>query len=120
MIRDTSIAAFNGIKPTLSDRQSAVLALLERSHALTDKEIARELGWEINTVTPRRGELEKYGLVQSYGKRRCRVSGSKKEVHVWGVAKDGPKPEAPAAKMVMMPVVIDGVRMVRPVRENTN
>lgn len=114
MTRDTSLHALASIKPTLSDRQAVVYGLLERSHALTNSEIARELGWSVNTVTPRCLELRNMGLVQAYGKRQCRVTG--RTAYAWGVAKGGAV-LAPKGKMVMMSVVIDGVRMVREVPE---
>lgn len=115
MTRDTSLSALASIKPTLSDRQAVVYGLLERSHALTNSEIARELGWGINRVTPRCLELRNMGLVQAYGKRQCRVTG--RTAYAWGVAKGAPVLQGPKPKMVMMSVVIDGVRMVREVPE---
>ena len=111
--RDTSIAAFAGIKPTLSDRQSAVYALLQANHAMTNSEIARALGWTVNTVTPRTFELRAFGLVKDCGKRRCKVTG--RSAYQWGIGKG----EARRIKEKLVPQVVfkDGVRMVRLVPE---
>lgn len=47
----------------VTDKQRAVLAVL-RIGPMSDKAIAKKLGWEINRVTPRRGELVEMGLVE--------------------------------------------------------
>ena len=66
-VRATSLAAYNLVKPTLGERQSAVLDALKSLVAATDLEIAKHLDWPINTVTPRRGELVELGLVHKRG-----------------------------------------------------
>lgn len=83
MIRDTSREAYDTIAPVLSARQAVVLGLLEASEPLTNSEIARELGWPINTVTPRCLELREMGKVVELGKRPCRVTG--RTAYQWGV-----------------------------------
>jgi DNA-binding MarR family transcriptional regulator len=61
-VAETSRWAFETVP--LSERQQAVMAaLLERGEA-TDQDLAMHLGWPINCVTPRRGELVEAGLVE--------------------------------------------------------
>jgi DNA-binding MarR family transcriptional regulator len=59
-VTDTSLAAYE--TANVSASQAAVMNAL-RYASLTDQEIAEDLGWTINRVTPRRGELVKLGLV---------------------------------------------------------
>lgn len=66
-VRKTSLAAYDLVKPTLGERQKAVLDAILISGAATDLEIATYLNWPINTVTPRRGELVELGLVHKRG-----------------------------------------------------
>lgn len=79
MISDTSRAAFNRVQPKISRRQAEVLAII-RAHpeGLTDAETCHYLGdgWTINRVTPRRGELEKLGLIFRGAPRACRKTKS--------------------------------------------
>ena len=86
-IVDTSLMAYQKILPKLGQKQTVVYnALLHASRCgfdLTDKELSRVLGWEINCVTPRRGELEKLGLIVASCKRRCGVTGEM--VYAWKV-----------------------------------
>lgn len=78
-VADTSLMAFQKILPKLGRKQTTVYnALAHASRCgfdLTDKELSRVLGWEINTVVPRRNELEKKGLIVVSCRRRCGVTG---------------------------------------------
>jgi len=65
-IRDTSLEAYESIKPELTKKQKVVLNAIKILQPCTDLEISNHLGWAINRVTPRRGELEKAGLIRSY------------------------------------------------------
>ena len=51
----------------LGERQRIVLRAIQELGPVSDKQIAFVLGWPINTVTPRRGELVDMGLVVSSG-----------------------------------------------------
>ncbi len=64
--QDTSVSAFMGVQHVLGARQKAVYEVLEKGR-MTDKQIAERLGWAINEITPRRGELVKMGLVRKAG-----------------------------------------------------
>lgn len=68
-MEQTSLFAFkNFVKPNLSERQREVYnAARMMNRSFTDKELAKYLGWEINSITPRRGELKKKGLLQKVG-----------------------------------------------------
>lgn len=75
-IQKTSLSAYRTeIEGTLGERQSEVLAALITRNGMTDKELARELGREINTITPRRNELVALGLVREHCKRPCGITG---------------------------------------------
>jgi DNA-binding MarR family transcriptional regulator len=82
---DTSREAYYSVLPELSDRQAAVLALLERSEPMTNAEIGQALGWAINRVTPRTLELRELGKVRDFGKRACTVTG--RTAYQWGVVR---------------------------------
>ncbi len=94
MIRDTSFAAyFNEVAPTLGARQIRILEVFERGGEFTNSEIAAELEWSINRVTPRVFELRRVGILEEAGRRECRIT--HRTVIVWR-AKDAPavKPSA--------------------------
>lgn len=75
MIQQTSLEAYEIIRPELNERQSIVYELLKRYNGLTNTEIGNFLGWGINRVTPRVFELRKKGLVFEKGKRKCSITG---------------------------------------------
>lgn len=83
---DTSRTAYREVIPTLNERQAVVLSLLEGSRPLTNTEIADQLGWEINRVTPRIHELRALGQVKDFGKRRCSKTGRK--AYQWGIGNE--------------------------------
>lgn len=60
-VQATSLAAYDSV--ALGARQAEVLEAITELGECTDAEIADHLGWTINRVTPRRGELEEAGLV---------------------------------------------------------
>lgn len=60
MIAQTSMLAyFENVKPSLNKKQKLVLEALEEIQPANNKQIAEHLGWPINTITPRVGELRK-------------------------------------------------------------
>lgn len=83
MSTDTSLLAWAEIMPSLGEKQMAVYAILKVMSDMTNAEIARALGWPINTVTPRTLELRSYGLVKDNGVRPCGVTG--RNAHAWKV-----------------------------------
>lgn len=63
-VQQTSLFAYhNEIIPTLSARQEAVMAELEKHEDMTNSELAEALGWGINRITPRVQELREAGRV---------------------------------------------------------
>lgn len=83
MIRETSLQAYEEAKQTLSAKQQAVYDYIAINGEVCDQDIAAGLGWPINRVTPRRGELLKLGEIQDQGARPCPSSG--RRVHYWTI-----------------------------------
>lgn len=69
MQQTTSLFSYiNFVKPVLSDRQSEVYnACRMMNRSFTDKQLGEYMNWPINSITPRRGELVKKGLLQKAG-----------------------------------------------------
>lgn len=86
-VRPTSLEAYDSVD--IGARQREVLNAIRELGAATDKEIARFLGWEINRITPRRGELVAAGLV----KERGVVEQNGRKAITWSVV---PSPSKPA------------------------
>lgn len=78
-MRDTSLEAYRSVKG-LNDKQQTVLIYIHGHPDCTDNDIAHGLNWEINRVTPRRGELEKLGWVVSSG---YVLLPSRRRAHTW-------------------------------------
>lgn len=67
MIQQTSILAYQDAKTRLNRTQQLVYEALEDISPATNKMIAKHLGWEINSVTPRVLELRvKKRVVEAY------------------------------------------------------
>jgi hypothetical protein len=68
-VQDTSLTAFYSFTPEqLGQYQEKVYQVI-RQGPVTDKQIGLILGWSINRVTPRRGELCKMGRVAEFGRK---------------------------------------------------
>lgn len=82
----TSRSAYDEIRGALGPRQLKVLEVIERnSGGITNNELAHELHWPINCVTPRVFELRSAGLVALAGKRQDKWTG--KMSCLWGRVK---------------------------------
>ena len=85
-MQSTSLEAYRNLG-RLGEKQHAVHQMILSANRLgydmTDKELSRALKWEINTVTPRRNELVKMGLVVRSQIRECSVTG--RRVIAWKV-----------------------------------
>lgn len=66
-LRQTSLEAYQDVRAHLGERQAAVIEALRQQETCTDQQLALMLGWSINRITPRRGELVKLGLVEAAG-----------------------------------------------------
>lgn len=84
----TSGAAYKEIIPTLNDKQKKVLEVIKGASSvnasINDKQIARSLGWDINRVTPRRGELLNKGFIYEYRIAPCPITN--RRCSFWKVA----------------------------------
>lgn len=67
MIQQTSLLAYLEVKPNLGQRQNDVLNAIMFLGKCTDQQIMKHLGWPINCITNRRGELLKKGLIKEAG-----------------------------------------------------
>lgn len=74
MKRQTSIQAYNDIKPQLGQRQQQIYDAIKKFGCPTNLELSKWLGIPINQVTPRTNELVKLGKVVEHEKRECSVS----------------------------------------------
>lgn len=68
----------------LEPRQQAIAAMLAEHGELSDQELAGKLGWPINCVTPRRGELVELGLVLPA--RTVKSNTTMRNVTLWRLA----------------------------------
>jgi len=83
-MRQTSVDAYNEIKPELGDRQKLVFEAIKKLGCPTDREIAKFLHFtDPNKVRPRRKELLDQGRITECEKRECSVTG--KTVWSWRV-----------------------------------
>jgi len=86
-VRDTSLRAFFGeVLPTLTNRQQQVIDIFFEfpDFDFSNRELAEELGWDINRVTPRTHELREQGVLKESRKRFCKVTG--RRVWAWKIA----------------------------------
>lgn len=87
IVRDTSLRSYrNDALPNLGERQQVVYHILEGVYNMTNSEIARQLDWSINKVTPRVFELREKGLVFEDEKRTCNVTG--RTAYAWAVKRE--------------------------------
>ena len=82
MIQQTSLLAYQSILDDLSRRQKEVLEILGKHDGMTNKEIARALRLDINSITPRTNELVKRGIVYDSKERRSDPD-SKSSAIIW-------------------------------------
>lgn len=73
----------------LGDAQQRVFDVIRRNTDVTNSEIARLLGWEINRVTGRTKELRDRGLVEKGRRRACQVTGQ--VVQAWKAVVQDPR-----------------------------
>lgn len=67
MIQQTSLLAYKEAKQSLNKTQHAVMQALEEIQPASNKMLAKHLGWEINSVTPRVLELRtKKKVIEAY------------------------------------------------------
>ena len=88
-MRDTSIEAYYSIE-NLSEKQEKVYDVIRVIEPCTDIEISSFIGWPINRITPRRGELESMFLIEEYdhvkgrsGRMACRWIVKEKQLELF-------------------------------------
>jgi hypothetical protein len=77
-MQQTSLNAFDAIKHTLGAAQLRVLGVFYEAPTIidwTNLEIARNLGWDINRITPRVLELRHLGVLEESRTRACHITG---------------------------------------------
>jgi len=74
-VSQTSKETYASIQSKLGTNQIAVLNALHRHPLASNEDIAADLGWTINRVTPRSNELREMGLVKIGGTKKSRTSG---------------------------------------------
>jgi len=88
-IQDTSLEAYEILKPNLGKKQRAVYNMLNMAtltgYDMTNTELSKALHWPINCVTPRVYELRHYGLVKISRVRPCAVT--KRRAMAWQTVK---------------------------------
>lgn len=86
MINSTSLLAYNSIRGVIvGNKQKEVYMAIERLGEANNKDIARLLGKEINTITPRVVELRSMGLVIWAGDAKDPRTGRK--TSYWKISK---------------------------------
>ena len=55
------------IQPTLGSKQKTIYTLIKKKGPITNRQIAKSLGWDINRVTGRVSELVNLGKIVSDG-----------------------------------------------------
>ncbi len=91
--KETRRESYHAVKPTVNERQQAVLQILRERGAMTAREVAAELHRrgatptdERNFTAPRLTELCRAGLVRAVGKKICDKTG--RSVAVWEACTD--------------------------------
>lgn len=82
-VQETSLDAFLSILPSLNRRQNEILNLFSSrpDEDLTNREIAKLLGWSVCSVTPRVCELRDKSVLELARKRKCSVTNM--TVYAW-------------------------------------
>lgn len=72
-MKETSIEAYHSILEGINSKQQEVLEVfIKNNRPLSNEDVKIILGWEINRITPRVGELEKAKLIRIVGEKISR------------------------------------------------
>jgi DNA-binding MarR family transcriptional regulator len=82
MYQETSHLAWDSVQKDLTAKQKVVMWAFKSQGKMTNAQMSEFLGWPINTVTPRVGELVKMGVIEAKGVIRGTTGRS---AIVWGV-----------------------------------
>ena len=77
-VQDTSLEAYYSILSDINDKQMRVIEVFldYPDRSWTNMELASQLGWSVNRITPRTYELRDIGVLKWVGVRKCRVTGN--------------------------------------------
>lgn len=80
--QETSALAYDSIQDKLTEKQKVVRWAFRSQGNKTNAEMSEFLGWPINTITPRTGELVKLGHVEA----KCiKIGPTGRRAIVWGI-----------------------------------
>lgn len=80
MLQQSSLDAFEEVMPKLIGRRLEVYNAIKRLGEASDLDISKYLNLPINSITPRRNELQKLRLIECAG---MKLSESNVHVAVW-------------------------------------
>ena len=83
-VRATSRASYQKIKHKMGDKQRELYEALKEIEPASDRDLAIKLDWSISHITPRRGELVKYGFIVESGRKFDVETG--RRVMAWATA----------------------------------
>ena len=69
-IRKTQVNSLKALTPTIGMKQQTVYGVIKSKGKVTNRMIAKHLGWDINRVTGRVTELVSLGIVTSEGNHK--------------------------------------------------
>lgn len=75
MIQQTSLWAYESVKPGLGERQRTVLDVIRNFPGCDNHFISEKLRLPINSITPRVHELRRLGKVRAAGTHRSALTG---------------------------------------------
>lgn len=81
-VTHTSLFAYRGVKTNIGAKQKIILNAIKAIQPCSDVQIAEYLAYEINRVTPRRGELAAMGKIVEAGKVKNKYN---RPVNTWKV-----------------------------------
>ena len=82
-IRKTQVNSLKALTPTIGMKQQTVYGVIKSKGKVTNRMIAKHLGWDINRVTGRVTELVSLGMVTSEGTHKDKQTN--RTVTLWKV-----------------------------------
>ena len=67
LVRKTQVDSLKKLQPTIGIKQKTVYGVIKSKGKVTNRMIAKHLGWDINRVTGRVTELVSLGMVTANG-----------------------------------------------------
>lgn len=79
-IQQTSLDAYFSLSDSRSEKRKTVYRAIQELGECSDQDISTRLGWPINCVTGRRGELVESGMVEQAGTKK---NGFGRSMNTW-------------------------------------